>query len=168
MRPGNIIQIALDSIENAHLCNPYRLYEYVRSKVKSTRTRYYALIDEIQMCEEVPNGIPGSKGTVTFYDTLNRLMKIPNLDVYVTGSNAKMLSDDVATHFRDRGKVIRLHPLSFSEYLPASGKDALLAFQEYLNIWWNAGDRTAEDATGKAGVPIRSFHDLVRQGHCRT
>ncbi|MBP5641337.1 MAG: ATP-binding protein [Victivallales bacterium] len=132
VRPDNIIQIALDSIENAHLCNPYRLYEYVRSRVKSPRTRYYALIDEIQMCEEVPNGIPGSKGTVTFYDTLNGLMKIPNLDVYVTGSNSKMLSDDVATHFRDRGKVIRLHPLSFSEYLPASGRDALLAFQEYL------------------------------------
>ena len=132
VRHSNIIQIALDSIENAHLCNPYRLYEYVRGCIKSSRMRYYALIDEIQMCEEIPNGIPGSKGTLTFYDTLNGLMKIPNLDVYVTGSNSKMLSDDVATHFRDRGKVIRLHPLSFSEYLPVSGKDTLQAFQEYL------------------------------------
>lgn len=132
VRPSNIIQLALDNIENAQLCNPYRLYEYVCNRIKSSRTRYYALIDEIQMCEKVPNGIPGSKGTITFYDTLNGLMKIPNLDVYVTGSNSKMLSDDVATHFRDRGKVIRLHPLSFSEYLPVSGKDTLLAFQDYL------------------------------------
>ena len=132
VRPNNIIQIALDNIENAHLCNPFRLYEYIRGRVKSSRTRYYALIDEIQMCEEISASADGPARNVTFYDALNSLMKIPNLDIYVTGSNSKMLSDDVATHFRDRGKVIRLHPLSFSEYLPASGKDALQAFQEYF------------------------------------
>ena len=132
VRPNNIIQIALDNIENVHLCNPFRLYEHIRGCIKSSRTRYYALIHEIQMCEEVPAGADGTARTVTFYDTLNGLMKIPNLDIYVTGSNSKMLSDDVATHFRDRGKIIRLHPLSFSEYLPASGKDAQQAFQEYL------------------------------------
>ena len=69
------------------------------------------------MCDELLAGVGGTDRTVTFYDTLNGLMKIPNLDIYVTGSNSKMLSDDVATHFRDRGKVIRLHPLTFSEYL---------------------------------------------------
>jgi uncharacterized protein len=127
-----IIQIALDDIENVQLKDPYRLYEYVRERIKSSRAKYYVLIDEIQMCEEIPNGIMGSNGTLTFYDTLNGLMKIPNLDIYVTGSNSKMLSDDVATHFRDRGKVIRLYPLSFSEYLPVSGKDSVSAFQDYL------------------------------------
>ncbi len=132
VRPGNIIQIALDNIENTHLCNPYQLYEYIRSRIKSSRTKYYALIDEIQMCDELLAGVGGTDRTVTFYDTLNGLMKIPNLDIYVTGSNSKMLSDDVATHFRDRGKVIRLHPLTFSEYLPASSKDTQQAFQEYL------------------------------------
>lgn len=56
---------------------------------------------------------------VTFYDVLNELVKLPKTDIYVTGSNSKMLSRDVATNFRDRGVEIRLHPFSFSEYLAA-------------------------------------------------
>ncbi|MCR4572330.1 MAG: ATP-binding protein [Lentisphaeria bacterium] len=127
-----IIEIALDNVAWAELRDPRRLYEYIARRVKPRTRQYYALIDEIQMCAEVPDGIQGSKGTLTFYDTLNGLMKLPNLDVYVTGSNSKMLSDDVATHFRDRGKIIRLHPLSFSEFLPVSGMNEFQAWEEYL------------------------------------
>ena len=128
---SQIIELALDDDANEELRDPRQLSAFIRSRVTSPDIPYYALIDEIQMCEEVPGLVEGGKSTITFYDTLNGLMKIPNLDVYVTGSNSKMLSDEVPTHFRDRGEVIRLHPLSFSEYLPASGLSEYRAWGEY-------------------------------------
>ncbi len=68
------------------------------------------LIDEIQECKP-PNG----DGGITFYDVLNSLMKKKGIDIYVTGSNSEMLSEDIATNFRDRGTAIRMWPLSFSD-----------------------------------------------------
>ena len=127
-----IIELAMDDDENEAMRDPRRLSAFIRARVASPDIPYYALIDEIQMCEEVPSIVEGGKATITFYDTLNGLMKIPNLDIYVTGSNSKMLSDEVPTHFRDRGEVIRLHPLSFSEYLPVSGLSEYRAWGEYL------------------------------------
>ena len=132
VRKSSIIEIALDSFACEELRDPRELGAYIQSRVKSSRTRYYALIDEIQMCEEVPSKVEGSKSKITFYDTLNGLMRIPNLDIYVTGSNSKMLSDDVATHFRDRGQIIRLYPLTFAEYLPISGLSEYHAWDEFL------------------------------------
>ena len=132
VRQSSIIEIALDSFACEELRDPRELGAYIQSRVKSSRTRYYALIDEIQMCEEVPSKVEGSKSKITFYDTLNGLMRIPNLDIYVTGSNSKMLSDDVATHFRDRGQIIRLYPLTFAEYLPISGLSEYHAWDEFL------------------------------------
>ncbi len=129
---SQIIGLALDDDANEMLRDPRRLSAFIRGRVTSSERPYYALIDEIQMCEEVPGLAAGGKTTVTFYDTLNGLMKIPNLDVYVTGSNSRMLSDEVPTHFRDRSEVIRLHPLSFAEYLPASGLSEYRAWSEYL------------------------------------
>lgn len=129
---AQIIELALDDDANEELRDPRRLSAFIRDKVVSHDIPYYVLIDEIQMCEEVPSSVEGSRATLTFYDTLNGLVKIPNLDVYVTGSNSKMLSDEVPTHFRDRGEVLRMHPLSFSEYLPASGLSEYRAWGEYL------------------------------------
>ena len=129
---SQIIGLALDDDENEALRDPRRLSAFIRERVASPDIPYYALIDEIQMCEEVPGIVEGGKATVMFYDTLNGLVKIPNLDVYVTGSSSRMLSDEVPTHFRDRSEVIRLHPLSFSEYLPASGLSEYRAWGEYL------------------------------------
>ena len=105
IRPSNIITIELDRLEQEELRDPRKLSEHIRQCIKSSRSRYYILIDEIQMCEEVPSSVEGSNTKITFYDVLNGLLKMPNLDVYVTGSNSRMLSDDVATHFRDRGKI---------------------------------------------------------------
>ena len=65
---------------------------------------------------------------------LNEFMAMSNVDVYVTGSNSRMLSNDVATNFRGRGFEIRIHPLSFGEYLAVTGLDRTEAFDEYL-IW---------------------------------
>jgi len=132
IKPSCIIQVALDTIEQASLRNPYILSKYIHDRIKSSRTRYYILIDEIQMCEEVNSSVDRVKVKVNFYDVLNGLLRLSNLDIYVTGSNSKMLSDDVATHFRDRGKIIRLYPLTFAEFWPISGLSEYQAFKEYL------------------------------------
>lgn len=68
----------------------------------------------------------------TFYDILNDLMARPNLDVYVTGSNSKMLSKDIVTNFRDRGSEIKVYPLSFAEYLSVAQMEKADALEEYL------------------------------------
>ena len=68
----------------------------------------------------------------TFYDILNGLRKQPNIDVYVTGSNSKMLSSDVVTYFRDRGSEIKVYPLSFAEYYTFAGVESYIALGKYL------------------------------------
>lgn len=132
VRPDHIITIELDRLEQEELRDPRKLSAHIRQHIKSSRSRYYVIIDEIQMCEEVPSLVEGSNTKITFYDVLNGLLKMPNLDIYVTGSNSRMLSDDVATHFRDRGKIIRLYPLSFSEYFPVSGLSERQALEKYM------------------------------------
>lgn len=132
VRNSHIVEIALDSDEFEELRDPRKLSAYVREKVRRQKGLCYVLIDEIQMCEEVPTVVEGSESKITFYDVLNGLMKLPNADLYVTGSNSKMLSDEVATHFRDRGEVIRMHPLTFSEYFKSSGLSEYQAWNRYL------------------------------------
>ena len=83
------------------------------------------------MSDEVPNPYNPDGKKITFYDSLNDLKAIPNLDVYVTGSNSKMLSSDILTEFRGRSDEIRVHPLSFAEYYAAVGGDKADAFDEY-------------------------------------
>ena len=73
-------------------------------------------VDEIQMSDEVPNPYNPDGKKITFYDALNDLRSLSNLDIYVTGSNSRMLSTDVVTQFRDRGDEIHLNPLSFREF----------------------------------------------------
>ena len=140
IQEDQIIEIALDKKEFDDLRNPNALYEYVLARIDTSR-RYYVFIDEIQLSYKVKKtGIDESRVAeedrdliyTTFYDVLNDLRTRPNLDVYVTGSNSKLLSKDVATNFRDRGVEIRLHPLSFSEYYPISGKEKADAWEEYL------------------------------------
>lgn len=130
VKPGQIIEIALDDDRYEELRDPRKLSAYVRGKVKG-RSMCYLFIDEIQFCRAVPvSGNPDE--TLTFYDVLNGLMKIRNLDIYVTGSNSKMLSKDVATHFRDRGDVVQVHPLTFAEFHVAVKGDAYRDWNQYL------------------------------------
>ena len=128
----NIVEIALDDDSFEQLRDPRKLSSYIREKVENLQGATYVLIDEIQMCEAVPLSIPNSETKITFYDVLNGLLKLPDVDIYVTGSNSQMLSKDIATNFRDRGFEIRLHPLSFAEYIEATGKDLLNGFEDYL------------------------------------
>ena len=132
VKAEHIVEVALDDDSFERLRDPRELSAYIRKRVGRRRGKTYVLIDEIQMCEEVPSSVPGSKATISFYDVLNGLMKLPGIDIYVTGSNSRMLSKDVATNFRDRGFEIRLHPLSFAEYVEATGKDAPTAFEDYI------------------------------------
>jgi len=98
-----IIKLDLENIYNERYRKPLPLLDYISQRVTDTR-EYFILIDEIQLLAR-------------FEEVLNTLLKNPQLDVYVTGSNARFLSKDVVTTFRGRGDEIRIHPLSFSEYM---------------------------------------------------
>lgn len=106
IQPTHIIEIALDEIDNIKYRNPFELNNYIKDKIKD-KNNYYIFIDEIQFSESIKNPyIKGSDQEITFVDTLLGLMKQPNLDIYITGSNSKMLSKDILTQFRDRGCVL--------------------------------------------------------------
>jgi len=103
----------------------------VRSIVEGKDDRFFLFVDEIQMSDVVPNPYNSAGKPITFYDALNDLRSLPNLDIYVTGSNSRMLSSDILTEFRGRSDEIRVHPLSFSEYYSAVGGDKYDAFEDY-------------------------------------
>lgn len=128
----HIIELALDDDENIKYRNPLHLGEYIRSLLVDKDKMYYIFLDEIQKVKTVKNPyLDGEGETVGFVDVLLGLMKKKNADVYVTGSNSKMLSSDILTEFRGRGDEIRVHPLSFSEFCGAYSGDRRDAWQEY-------------------------------------
>ncbi len=98
----NIICIQLDRRSFVKLRNPDELYKYINEKVNETE-KYFVFIDEIQLCDD-------------FESVLNDFLYMNNIDLYVTGSNSKLLSKDIITEFRGRGDEIHLHPLSFKEF----------------------------------------------------
>jgi len=129
--PDNIISIELDLTKDIKYRDPLALAEYVRTKVEGQGEQFYLFVDEIQMSDEVRNPYNPDGKKITFYDALNDLRSLPNLDVYVTGSNSKMLSKDILTEFRGRSDEIQVHPLSFAEYYSAVGGDKEDAFEDY-------------------------------------
>jgi len=127
----HILSFELDLAKDIKYRNPLELARAVREKVNGQSEKFYLFVDEIQMSDEVANPYnPGGK-TITFYDALNDLKSLSNLDIYVTGSNSKMLSSDILTEFRGRSDEIRVHPLSFAEYYTAVGGDKAEAFENY-------------------------------------
>ena len=127
-----IITLALDEISNAKYRNPFELDKFVRSRITERTKKYYVLLDEIQFVEEVPNPFVDNPDVkLGFIDVLLGLMKIKNADVYVTGSNSKMLSSDILTQFRDRGDEIRVFPLSFAEFYNAFEGEKYTAWEQY-------------------------------------
>lgn len=131
VKEEQIITIELDLAKDIKFRNPLALSSYVREKAGNRAEKYYLFVDEIQMSDEVDNPYNPDGQKITFYDALNDLRSLENLDVYVTGSNSRMLSSDVLTQFRGRSDEIRVHPLSFSEYYSAAGGDRTAAFEEY-------------------------------------
>ena len=126
-----IISIQLDLTKDIRYRNPLELAAFVRDKAEGTSAQFYLFVDEIQMSDNVRNPYNPDGRNITFYDALNDLRSLPNLDVYVTGSNSKMLSKDILTEFRGRSDEIRVHPLSFAEFYSAVGGDKEDAFESY-------------------------------------
>lgn len=114
----HIIEIALDGIENEELRDPKKCYQYIKDAMKDGQ-KYYLLLDEIQFMPR-------------FEEVLNSLLRINNIDVYVTGSNSRFLSSDIVTEFRGRGDEIRIYPLSFAEFYGAYDGDYDDAWNEYM------------------------------------
>ena len=115
----HIIMIDLENRRNKTLRDPDALMKYIDDHIKDGGM-YYVMLDEIQLVSE-------------FEDVLNSYVKMPNVDVYVTGSNSRFLSRDVITEFRGRGDELRIYPLSISEIaeaMPELGWEQL--WQKYL------------------------------------
>ncbi len=116
----HIIDIALDNIENDMLREPHTLYEHLKNLLVDNK-QYYILLDEIQYVDR-------------FTEVLNSLLRLDNVDIYVTGSNAKFLSSDILTEFRGRGDEIRIHPLSFREFITTHQGTVEEAFNNYMTF----------------------------------
>lgn len=115
---NRIIKINFDERKNARYLNPDTLDSYLRKKVEDDKT-YYFLLDEIQLVDN-------------FESVLNGLLRLKNVDIYVTGSNSKFLSSDIVTEFRGRGTQIKVYPLSFKEYLSTFNGNKEEAFASYI------------------------------------
>ena len=127
-----IICLALDDDENIRYRNPLELGKYIRSLTVDESKTYYVFLDEIQKVVTIQNPyVEGVEDKIGFVDVVLGLMKHENIDVYVTGSNSKMLSSDILTEFRGRGDEIRVNPLSFEEFYHAYDGDKRDAWQEY-------------------------------------
>mgnify|MGYP004533107725 FL=1 len=114
---SHIIYIPLDIKENEELLDGNNFIKYIRNLIKDDK-KYYLLVDEIQKMDD-------------FVPVLNTFLYEDNVEVYVTGSNAKLLSKDVVTEFRGRGDEIHVYPLSFKEYLEAFHGDQYEAYEQY-------------------------------------
>ncbi|MBR0272713.1 MAG: ATP-binding protein [Bacteroidaceae bacterium] len=137
----SFVELALDKKAHMKYRNPNVLYEYVLRRTQDVSKRYYVFIDEIQLSYKVKNDdvdenlVPEEDRDMlytTFYDILNDLMGRSNLDIYITGSNSKMLSKDIVTNFRDRGSEVKVYPLSFKEFYSISEMEKADALEEYL------------------------------------
>lgn len=128
VKEEQIIMIALDDDLYLKYRDPDELSRYIRGKIVN-KDMYYILIDEIQYAitkEELKN-----PENIRLYNVLNGLMRLRNVDIYVTGSNSKMLTRDVLTAFRGRGDEIKVFPLSFAECFSYMGGDKSEAYEEY-------------------------------------
>ena len=114
----HIIEIAFDAFENRKYRDPDVLYPYLKEQIKDD-AMYYVLLDEIQLLGE-------------FESILNSLIRMKNVDVYVTGSNARFLSKDVITEFRGRGDEVHMHPLSFAEFMSVYQGTKQDGWNEYM------------------------------------
>lgn len=130
--PEQIIKIELDQRKYYKFRNPILLCEYVEEFIKNNKhEKFYLMIDEVQFAQKIIDKENGDI-EVTVYDMLNELKSYKNLDVYVTGSNSKMLSSDIATEFRGRATQIHVYPLSFREFYSFVGNDERKALDEYM------------------------------------
>ena len=131
VQTSEIVELALDDDTKSEYRDPAKLSQYVREQCNDSDKKYYLLLDEIQYAiskEELRN----RDEPVRLYSVLNGFLHMKNVDVYVTGSNSKLLSKDISTEFRGRGDVVQIYPLTFSEFYEASELDKTDAYNEYV------------------------------------
>lgn len=127
----HVIALALDDRANVRYRDVDALYDYLMERVGNVRGVYYVLLDEIQYAITVRE-LRSKDEPPALYGVLNGLLHRRNVDVYVTGSNSKLLSTDVMTEFRGRGDEVRIHPLTFAEFMQAFDGDRQAGWAEYV------------------------------------
>ena len=127
----DIISIALDQDRYAPLRDPKELADYIRNRTADAGRRFYLMIDEIQYAIS-SRELRSTDAPVRIYEVLNEFLSYKNVDIYVTGSNSRLLSKDISTEFRGRGDVVKVYPLSFKEYADGTGMDKRDAYDEYM------------------------------------
>lgn len=117
--PDHIIEMAFDLFDNIEYRNPKMFYPWIKEQLKDDE-KYYILLDEVQMLGE-------------FVSVLNGLADKKNCDIYVSGSNARFLSRDIATEFGGRGDELHMYPLSFSEFMSVYEGNKYDGWNEYVS-----------------------------------
>ncbi len=160
VKEEQIIRIELDQRRYYKYRNPIMLCEYVESVVTANKeTKFYLFIDEVQLTGKVVDQDNGGI-EVTIYDMLNELKAYKNLDVYVTGSNSKGLSSDIATEFRGRASQIHVFPLSFKEFYSAAGDDEQKALDLYMLYGGLPRITALEDVKDKKEYLVNLYREL--------
>lgn len=118
VKKDNIIEIALDGIESEELWDPKVCYSFIKNQIKDSES-YYIIIDEVQFMPRLE-------------EVLNSLLRMDNVDVYVTGSDSKFLSSDIVIEFRGRGDEVRIYPLTFAEFFSVYEGDYDDAWNDYM------------------------------------
>lgn len=159
VKDDHFIEMALDDLGNIEYRNAIKLYNHVKSKIKDSAI-YYVFLDEIQLLES------------NFVELVNGLLRVENLDVYVTGSNSKFLSSDILTEFRGRGDEVRVFPLSFSEFVSAY-EDVHVAWKDYYTYGGLPLILSRKSDELKAEYLISLFqniyiNDIKERNHIRT
>ena len=149
---ANIIEVTLDDIANRKLRNPEVLYDYVKMQIKEGSI-HYVFLDEIQFVDG-------------FSDVVNGLLRISNIDIYVTGSNSRLLSSDILTEFRGRGDEVRVYPLCFSEYFAASGGSVKQAWKDYYTFGGMPLVTYREGDDMKVGYLVNLFKEVYLRDIC--
>ena len=155
---SHVIEVALDDEANAALRDAKALYDHLNAHIGNDGT-YYVLLDEVQYAitkKELRN----TDNPPVLYGVLNGLLRRGNVDVYVTGSNSKMLSKDVLTEFRGRGDEVHVMPLSFSEFMQAFGGDRYEGWAEYVMFGGLPALRAMWTDEQKARYLTSLFHEV--------
>lgn len=154
----HIIEIALDDHRNKELRNSDAMLRYIEEKIQD-KGDYYIILDEVQYMDE-------------FEDVLNSLMHIPNIDIYVTGSNSKFLSSGVITEFRGRGDEVHMYPLSFAEFMTVYKGDKYMGLSEYM-LYEGIPLVVLRDGANDKSMALQSLfgeiyiQDIVKRNHVK-
>ena len=156
---NHIIEIELDKRKYYKFRDPIYLCDYIENIVKEKKEdKYYLFIDEVQLTKMVKDQESGIE--VSIYDMLNELKAYSNLDCYVTGSNSKMLSSDIATEFRGRSSQIKVYPFSFAEFYSYRGGVASEALEEYM-LYGGMPGLINEPTTERKRAYLKNLYDEI-------